>query len=90
MRLQQFISGLKVTTPHNPGRERLVKKLSRESARDRSFEVADGQSMTVAQYFQERLNRPLRFPDVICVEVRVSFLEFSHTDLASSSSRRGH
>ena len=76
MRLQQFISGLKVTTPHNehnPGRLRLVKKLTRESAQERSFEVADGQSITVAQYFQERLNRPLRFPDVICVEVCVSF-----------------
>ncbi|KAI0248860.1 Piwi domain-containing protein [Lactifluus subvellereus] len=77
MRLQQFVSGLKVTTPHNehnPGRQRLVKKLSRESARDLSFEVADGQSITVAQYFQERLNRPLRFPDVICVELSTGAL----------------
>ncbi|KAH9970612.1 hypothetical protein BGW80DRAFT_1446937 [Lactifluus volemus] len=72
MRLQQFLSGLKVTTPHNehdPGRQRLVKKLSRQGARDVSFETADGQSMTVADYFQDRLNGPLRFPDVICVEL---------------------
>jgi eukaryotic translation initiation factor 2C len=80
MRLQQFLSGLKVTTPHNehdPGRQRLVKKLSRQGARDVSFETADGQSMTVADYFQDRLNGPLRFPDVICVEVGAFFSSIS-------------
>jgi eukaryotic translation initiation factor 2C len=76
MRLQQFISGLKVTTPHNqhdPGRRRMVKKLSRVGAREISFDIEDGGSMTVAEYFQHRLNGPLQFPDVICVEVCVCF-----------------
>ena len=76
VRLQRFIMGLKVTTSHSqrePGRQvarpRVVKKLSREGARDLSFELDNSQRMTVAEYFQGVLGGPLRHPDVICVEV---------------------
>jgi eukaryotic translation initiation factor 2C len=73
LRLQNFLKGIKVTTPyrtHNPNRLRLVKRLTRESARDRRFDIGDGQTVTVMQYFDTQLNIQLQFPDLICVEVR--------------------
>jgi eukaryotic translation initiation factor 2C len=73
LRLQNFLKGIKVTTPyrtHNPNRLRLVKRLTRESARDRRFDIGDGQTVTVMQYFDTQLNIQLHFPDLICVEVR--------------------
>jgi eukaryotic translation initiation factor 2C len=77
LRLQQFIMGIKVTTPyhtHNPNRQRLVKRLTRESAQDRRFDIGNGETMTVMEYFHSQ-NIPLQFPDLICVEVRTtSFL----------------
>ena len=71
-RLQQFISGIKVTTPYrtrDPDKKRLVKKVTRESARDRTFEIGDEETMTVADYFQNQLNIPLHYPDIVCAEV---------------------
>jgi eukaryotic translation initiation factor 2C len=82
LRLQQFISGIKITTPYraqDPERRRLVKKLTRESARDRTFEIGDGQTMTVLEYFRDELNIPLQFPDLICVEVCTTFFPCSRT-----------
>ena len=80
LRLQQFISGIKITTPHrtdNPGQKRIVKQLTRDSARNRTFDVGNGQTMTVAEYFQNSDVR-LKFPDMICVEVcRTPVLSFS-------------
>jgi len=84
LRLQQFISGINIITPYraqDPDRKRLVKKLTRESARDRTFTVGDGQTMTVLEYFQDTLNILLQFPDLICVEVCTTLLPSS---LASS------
>ena len=81
LRLSQFISGIKVTTPHNvqnPDRRRLVKKLTRDSARDHTFETGDGQMLTVLEYFRDMLNIPLQFPDLICVEVRTTSFLPSH------------
>lgn len=72
LRLQNFISGIKVTTPYrtrDPDRKRFVKKVTRESARERTFEIGEGETMTVADYFQNQLNIPLQYPDAICVEV---------------------
>ena len=76
VRLQRFITGLKITTSHGqrePGRQsprpRVVKKLSKEGASDLTFELDNGQQTTVAQYFQGVLGKPLRHPEVICVEV---------------------
>jgi len=70
-RLQRFISGIKVaiSRTQDPKRPRLVKNLTREGARDRNLETGDGQIMTVADYFQKRLNITLQFPDVIWAEV---------------------
>lgn len=75
-KLQQFISGMKITTPYraqDPERRRLVRKVTQESARDRTFDIGEGQTMTVLEYFQNELNIPLQFPDLVCVEVCKTF-----------------
>lgn len=76
-RLNRFLSGIKVvTTLNNPGGRRTprtVKKLSTAGAKSLSFNLREGGSITVADYFQRTYNRPLRFPDVLCVEVSVMF-----------------
>jgi eukaryotic translation initiation factor 2C len=79
IRLQRFITNIKITTSHGQQdrtgqgpKMRVVKKLSKDGARDLSFELGNGQQQTVADYFRGVLGRPLRHPDVICVEVCVS------------------
>jgi eukaryotic translation initiation factor 2C len=79
VRLQNFLKGIKITTPyrtHNPNRQRLVKRLTRESARHRTFDIEDGHTMTVNHYFHNQLNIRLQFPDLICVEVRATLFVF--------------
>ncbi|KAH9965910.1 argonaute-like protein [Russula dissimulans] len=79
VRLQRFISGIKITTSHGQrGRQnqrpRVVKALSKAGARDLMFELGNGQTTTVADYFRGVLGRPLRFPDVICAELSTGAL----------------
>lgn len=71
IRLQRFISGIRVKTTYAGENKtpRVVKKLSSAGAADLSFTLRDGTSRTVAQYFQTILNRPLRFPNNLCIEV---------------------
>jgi hypothetical protein len=72
VRLSQFISGIKVTTPYctwEPDRKHFIKRLTQESAIDRRFELGNGQTMSVADYFQHQLNIPLQYPELICAEV---------------------
>lgn len=73
IRLQRFITGIRIMTTYTGERvrktPRVVKKLSSAGASDLSFSMRDGTTMTVAQYFQKLLNRPLRFPENICIEV---------------------
>ncbi|KAN0109848.1 argonaute-like protein [Russula decolorans] len=72
IRLQNFLKGIKITTPyrtHNPNRQRLVKRLTQESARNLRFEIGDGRTVAVMQYFHDQLNIRLQFPDLICVEL---------------------
>jgi eukaryotic translation initiation factor 2C len=96
MRLQRFITGLKITTSHGqrePGRQgprpRVVRRLSRDGAADLTFELDNGQQTTVADYFRGVLGKPLRHPDVICVEVCIRYHErpLSTIDSAPRSSR---
>jgi eukaryotic translation initiation factor 2C len=91
LRLQRFISGLRITTSHGPRdrqrpRPRVVKRLSKEGARDFMFDL-NGQQTSVADYFRGVLNRPLRYPDVICAEVCASLLACSFSDPIFCSSR---
>ena len=97
IRLQRFITpGLKITTSYNQrdSRQALkthnVKRLSREGARDLTFDPAGGQSTTVAAYFRQKLHRPLHFPDVICVEVCMCPYAPLLTDPVSCSSQVAH
>jgi eukaryotic translation initiation factor 2C len=76
IRLQRFISGIRVLTTHvgETGQvnrtPRVVKKLSSAGAGDLSFKMREGGFLTVAEYFRRaQNNRPLKFPDVLCVEV---------------------
>lgn len=71
IRLQRFISGIRIKTTYAGDNKapRVVKKLSSAGAADLSFTLRDGTSKTVAQYFQTILNRPLRFPNNLCAEV---------------------
>ncbi|KAF7301729.1 Argonaute-like protein [Mycena indigotica] len=75
LRLQRFISGIRILTTHNgPNGEvqaapRVVKKLSTAGANDLFFTVREGEKMSVAQYFQRTQNKALQYPDVVCVEV---------------------
>ncbi|KAF7365497.1 Argonaute-like protein [Mycena venus] len=55
LRLQRFISGIRILTTHlGPGGQKQTKPRV---------------SMTVADYFRRTQNNPLQFPDVICAEV---------------------
>ncbi|KAF8138405.1 argonaute-like protein [Boletus edulis] len=73
IRLQRFIVGVRIMTTYSGERvrktPRVIKKLSSAGATDLSFTMRDGTTMTVAEYFKKLLNRPLRFPDNICIEV---------------------
>jgi eukaryotic translation initiation factor 2C len=45
----------------------VVKKLSTAGASSLTFQMREGQTMTVADYFKNTQNKPLQFPEVICV-----------------------
>ncbi|KZV61782.1 Piwi-domain-containing protein [Peniophora sp. CONT] len=76
LRIQRFIQNVKVTTKHGkplpPGTKRpprVVRKLTKDGARDLTFTTETGASITVAAYFQSVLNRPLSHPDIVCAEL---------------------
>ncbi|KAG6909902.1 hypothetical protein DXG01_014716 [Tephrocybe rancida] len=74
LRLQRFLVGVKVTTPHTAGARpnappRIIKKLSTVGANETRFTMRDGVSMTVADYFRKEANLPLKYPNILCVEV---------------------
>ncbi|KAF8974495.1 argonaute-like protein [Flammula alnicola] len=75
LRLQRFISGIRIITaqPGAGGRvtqtPRVIKKLTRVSAREEMFALREGGTISVADYFRQIQNRPLQFPDIFCAEV---------------------
>jgi Argonaute linker 1 domain len=85
IRLQRFLSGLRVNTI-NPDTSRLntapraIKKLSTAGASDLTFTMREGETLTVAEYFRRTYNRPLVYPDVLCAEVSLSSLFFTLVD----------
>lgn len=83
IRLQRFITGIRIQTrkPDNAatsGPPRVIKKLSTAGAADITFTKREGETLTVAEYFRQTYNRPLSFPDVLCVEVSIFTPDFSH------------
>ncbi|KAJ7612222.1 argonaute-like protein [Roridomyces roridus] len=77
IQLQRFIAGIRVLTkaatdPPNAqpsGTPRVVRKLTKEGANECIFTMRGGRTMSVADYFHETSGRPLKFPNVMCVEV---------------------
>ncbi|KAG7099080.1 hypothetical protein E1B28_000955 [Marasmius oreades] len=71
--LSRFISGMRIVVNSGdtnfPSQTRVVKQLSQAGASQLTFTLREGGTLTVAQYFQQRYNRPLRYPDIVCVEV---------------------
>ena len=73
LRLQKFVVGIRVATINANGQPsrapRTIKGLSAVGANRLSFTLRDGGNTTVARYFEQTNNRPLRFPQVICIQV---------------------
>jgi hypothetical protein len=75
LRLQHFSCGIRILTTHcGPDGQKhttlcALKKLSTAPANKLTFTMREGQSMTIADYFQRTQNKPLQFPDVIRAEV---------------------
>jgi eukaryotic translation initiation factor 2C len=70
IRLQKFVSNMRVVTSHT-GRDRavVIKKLSSTGASNTMFTMRDGdKSISVADYFRMHANIKLKFPDNICIE----------------------
>jgi len=76
MRLQKFVSNMRVKTTHG-GRDRtvVIKKLSNTGASDAMFTMRDNpRPISVARYFKEHANITLKFPDNICIETATGAL----------------
>lgn len=72
--LQQFLSGVKVTTSAGAGLgrpPRMITSLSREGAKQLTFQLQDGTITNVADHFRTAYNVTLRFPDILCAGVRM-------------------
>lgn len=71
LRLQKFLKGLQVkieTKTSGPSKFAGIRGISREGA-DKIMFDHNGTNISVAQYFRQHLNQPLRYPSVICIEV---------------------
>jgi len=75
--LQRFINNLRVTTSHGGHtRTRVIRKLTPQGANAIMFTMRQGgPSISVADYFRRELNRPLKYPELICIEVGHDFDE---------------
>lgn len=71
LRLQRFLSGVRIITRHTARpHARVIKKLTSAGANALSFTMqGGGGTMTVADYFHHHANITLAHPGVICVEV---------------------
>jgi len=68
IRLQKFLTGLRVTVPATTqDKKRPIRRISDRPAQDITFEY-QGRNITVAHYFQ-LLGIQIRFPQMFCVEV---------------------
>ncbi len=72
LRLQRFLAGIRIhTSPEDRarGKTRVIKKLTSQGANQLEFDLREGGRLTVDTYFRQQ-NRVLRYPSIICVEVR--------------------
>ncbi|KAK2460730.1 hypothetical protein APHAL10511_007200 [Amanita phalloides] len=71
LKLQKFINNLKVqisTGTSGPPKFGVIRGISRFGADKITFDH-NGTRTNVAQYFRQKFNRPLRYPDMVCVEI---------------------
>ncbi|THH15210.1 hypothetical protein EW146_g5232 [Bondarzewia mesenterica] len=73
IRLQRFFTGVKIRTTYSKSEgkafsPRVLRKLTKLGANELTFQIADGNTQSVADYFAKTVNRPLRWPSVICAE----------------------
>ena len=83
MRLQKFVSNMRVRTAHT-GKDRsvVIKKLSSTGASNTMFTMRDNpQPISVADYFRLHANIILKFPEIVMVEVCLSFRLLSRCHL---------
>jgi eukaryotic translation initiation factor 2C len=76
IRLQKFVSNMRVKTAHS-GRDRMVviKKLSNSGASNTMFTMRDkNQAISITDYFRLHANIKLKFPDNICIETATGAL----------------
>ncbi|CAK5272548.1 unnamed protein product [Mycena citricolor] len=72
LRLGRFLAGVRVETKDagsNARRARVIRKLSQKGANELTFQMRDGQTKTVAQYFYEVSRQRLANPQMLCVEI---------------------
>ena len=72
LRLQRFISGLRIITSHGPSgraQTRVIRKLSSAGASGQKFTMRENGEISVADYFRVHARKTLKFPDLLCVEV---------------------
>lgn len=72
LRLQRFISNIRITTSHGPSgraQTRVVRKLSSAGASGQKFTMRESGEISVADYFRVHARKTLKFPDLLCVEV---------------------
>lgn len=68
--LQRFLSGVRVTSDVQAGRQHssTISGLTTDSAQNSTFSNQAGQQMSVASYFAQT-NRRLQYPNIVCIKV---------------------
>lgn len=80
--LQRFLTNLRVSTSHGGRTQtRPIQKLTTQGANTGMFTLRQEENISVADYFRtdSELNTPLRYPEVICVEVGSWCWKVKHT-----------
>ena len=68
LKLQKFLSGLKIISRTTGNKPRTIRRLSDQGADSLQFDNPSGGTITVANYFTS-IGMPLQYPSVICVQV---------------------
>ncbi|KAF5318181.1 hypothetical protein D9619_012093 [Psilocybe cf. subviscida] len=70
-RLERFIFGIRITVSATTGvaRARTITGLSTQGANAIMFTTRAGNTISVADYFRQAANRPLQYPNLLCVTI---------------------
>lgn len=91
VRLQRFLTNVRIETRYGRRRAYAIKKLSRDSARTLEFSTRDGASMSVETYFKS-LGVHLTYPLLPCVEVCISVdsIQNAHLPVGGTQGHDSH